>query len=1041
MLVAFGLSLLLLSPSQPVHLALVQGQNGSQADPQLTVQLCEVRTGSVVQSTCGPTELSGDFSAVYVSVSGLGVNSSVVVSGSAGIPLPWTSAWNSQQASSCGAAVCENGFYKAMTDSSGTFSGYSYCSPTFDGFCSYSGQGAAAAPAAGEYTITVCTGGNCVTGSVTTTSTTTTTTTTSTKSTTASTSTSTTTTSRPMVLVAVSTIGASAGVAGSYVVLNASVSGAGATGQVQFGGTGPGGATFPHSYCILGNGWCTISVQLSVGSWTITATFNGVSSSPLMVNIPAITNPSNCFGNQAVNPNSGNNSYFFLYVANELDNTISQYAVNSAVANYGRPGGVLCSLGPPSVLPVGTFPSGLAFVPSGESIYGYLGWAAGSVRDAGTLLITTGSNCIEGPDVDGGDGHLLYAGAVAGTKPGACLAPRQYLDQPAGLAFLTYGGPPETVEYVLNQGNSTIALLASPYQVTQVKTLEQPTSIASFGYPNYCVFVDNQTAVEGYAASEVQKGTTLTYTLTGTTPVRGSGFSTILVNPSSDIQAGQVRVLYVLSSSQNRIYEFQFDYGCKLTSWESQPTGQDPIGMIDIGTTYLYVLNAGLGSQASISTYFMNNTLTLHHTGDGSLTPKGSPTPAGFDAVAIGTDVQSYNGKWPGDEYMFVADAGSQTIDEYGLPGSGFPQYIGAIPSGAGAIAFASGWGGCFYTACVVAYPEFNAMTLPDAVQGQYYSYTIPLGPSGLSPYSMMSIYSGSLPPGLTLHSNGTINGSPISPSLITPGPGGGGTTTTTGGSGGGSVAGTYTFAVEQSSGIVTLAGAFSIVVLPPGSSATSVVLSSTTQTSTTTASCGKSCNPPGLHGEWATSNETVNARAETRPLKLSSSLTVSWIEINTSPSGQKIGNVAYSDQVLQVEFDKPGLIALTLKSSLAPGAVYADGNLISASAENEISLASPGYYYNKTSGILTVFGDPSTLTFFYAGTQQSTTTSPSATSSATPAANQSNQTTSTQATPQPSSVGAWTLPIVSAVFVVVVVLGVALLWQRRRRTTPATGA
>ncbi len=1014
-LVALVLSLLLLSPSSPVHLASVRGQSGSQADPQLTVQLCEVRAGSVVQSTCSPTELPGDFSAVYISVSGLNANSNVVVSGSTGIPLPWTSAWNTQQASSCGAAVCENGFYEAMTDSSGAFSGYSYCSPTSGGFCSNSGQGAAAAPAAGEYTITVCTGSNCITGSVTTTSTTTsTTTTTSTSSTTASTSTSTTTTSRPTVLVTASTIGASAGVAGSYVVLNATVSGAGTAGQVQFSGTGPGGATFPHSYCTLSSGWCTVSVQLPVGSWTITATFNGVSSSPLVVNIPAITSPSSCFGNQAINPNSGNNSYIFLYVANEFDNTISQYAVNSAVANYARPGGVLCSVGPPSVLPAGTFPSGLTFASSGESIYGYLGWAAGSVSDAGTLLITTGSNCVEGLDVDGGDGHLLYAGTVAGTRPGACLAPRQYLDQPAGLAFLTYGGPPETVEYVLNQGNSTITLLAL-YQATQVKTLERPSSIVSDNFNGVpCVFVDNQTMIEGYSASTVQRGTTITYTLTGTAPVKGMSFSSMLVNPSWDIQGGPVRVLYVLSPAQNKIYEFQVGSGCKLSSWKSQPTGPDPIGMIDIGTFWLFVLNAGAGGPSSISSFRMNNTLSAQVTGNGSLTPNGSPTPAGFDAVAIGTDVQSYNGKWPGNEYLFVADAGSQTIDEYSVPGSGFPQYIGAIPSGAGAIAFASGWGGCFVTACVVAHTEFNAVTLPDAVQGQYYSYTIGLGPSGLNTYASMALYSGSLPPGLTLHSNGTINGSPISPSLIMPGPGGGGTTTTTGGSGGGSVAGTYTFAVKQSSGVVTLAGEFSIAVLLPGSSTT------TTQTSMTT-SCGRSCNPPGLYGEWATFNETVNARVETRPLKLNSSLTVSWIEVNTSPSGQKIGNVAYSDRVLQVEFDRPGLVALTMKSSLAPGAVYADGNLISAGAESEISLANPGYYYNRTSGILTVFGDPSTLTFFYASTQQSTTTS-------------------TQAAPQPSPVSAWALSIISAVFVVVIVLGAAFLWQRRRRMALATG-
>lgn len=906
--------------------------------PSVTVQICEVRQGSVLTSTCAATGQAGDFVALYVSVGGfespLSLNSNLTVTGSGGIPLAWTSAWMEQTPSQCGAAVCKNGFFNAETNSSGGYSGYSYCEPGVDAYCDGTGQGAAFAPPAGGYTVSVCTGTTCLSGTITIGSTTTSTSTTST--------TTTSTSSGQSVALRVTSIGASTGVAGSYVLLNATVSIPGATGVVRFNGTGPGGAQFPGSYCALSNGWCTVSVQLETGTWTVAATFDGASSGPITVDIPAVTSAPSCIGNTTLSD--------FMYVANYLDNSISQYAVNPS----GN-GGVLCSVGPPYVLPPGSFPDSLTFTPTGESIWGSGGWAAGSTLDSGTLSIFTASNCVEGLDVAGLTGDLLEGGTVTGNTPGACMAPQQSLDQPVGMAMLSYGGEGE--EYVLNQGNSTITQLVgggTPARITYIQTLQNPTSIVADAFnsnqtspPLYCVFVDNQTSVIGYEASEYSNTHGTFYTLTPTAPVTGS-FSSMLVNPSSDVQGGPVRVLYALSPSQDKVYEMQVDYNCKLSVWKTEPTGQVPIGMVDIGTSYLFVLNAGSTGQASISSYSMNNTLSESMVGDGSLTPNGGPTPAGFDAAAIGTDYNSFNGKNFGDQYFFVADAGSQTIDEYAVPGSGLPQYIGAIPSEPGALAFASGFNGCFLD-CVNGYVEFETLTFPNATESAPYSYTIPLGPSDLNPYADMRLYSGSLPPGLTLDQfTGTISGTPSSLPSDT---------------------GTYTFSVEEE-GSATLIGEFSITLLPAGSSSsTSSTQGSNSQSTITSSSnCGRSCSPPGLTKGWATSNSSVNALAEPHPaiLDQQAGIDVYWVQLESSPGDQLIGNVAYNQSVLQVEFNRPGLVELSLQSTEAPAAVYADDIALRAAMPQNLSFTEPGYYYNQTSHIMTVFADPGSVTLFY---------------------------------------------------------------------------
>lgn len=527
--------------------------------PTVVVEICQVREGVVLTNTCANTAQAGDFSALYVSVGGIDdpllTNSNVTISGSDGVPLAWVSGWIEQTPSQCGAAVCENGFFDAATNSTGAYSGYSYCEPNVNAFCGETGQGAAFVPAAGQYTINICTGSTCLSGTFTTTGSTTTSTTT------------TKTNSQPTVSLRVASIGASAGVAGSYVLLNVTVSTPGATGTVTFAGSGPNGARFPASSCALSNGWCVISVQLATGTWTVNATFMGASSAPITVNIPTIASAPSCIGNTTLND--------FLYVANYEDDSISQYAVNPN-AN----GGVLCSIGPPFVLPPGSFPDSLSFTPTSESIWGSGGWAAGSTVDSGTLSILTASNCVEGLDVGGLTGELLESGPVTGNNLGACMAPQQTLDQPVGLATLSYSD--ESEEYILNQGNSTITQLVgagTPAAITYIKTLEDPTSIVSDDFnanltsPSLnCIFVDNQTEVMGYEGSVYSNTHGTFYTLAPTTAVTGS-FSSMLVNPSSDVQGGPVRVLYVLSIAQQEVYELRVNYNCQLSVWKTVPTG------------------------------------------------------------------------------------------------------------------------------------------------------------------------------------------------------------------------------------------------------------------------------------------------------------------------------------------------------------------------------------------------------------------------------------------------------------------------------------
>ncbi len=299
----------------------------------LTVMLCEVRSGSVDAPSCAATLAAGDYSALYVVVSQTGysvlANDSVTVSGSSGIPLAWTSAWNSQ--SSCGGAPCENGFYGAATGNGGSYGGYSYCEPASGSTCGYSGQGAAAAPATGTFTVTVCipAGNLCASAAVGTTGSTTTT---SAVTSTAPGSTTTTATASTSSAAAVPVFLFPSNV-GAYAFLNATLGDRAATGTVDFNGTGPNGVkTTCTGGCAIGcavqDGTCGVTLRVQPGRWTFEASY-GDQHSYADLTVAGVTTPTGCFGNGAISQsftgsyNSGftytgtGNTGNYLYVADK----------------------------------------------------------------------------------------------------------------------------------------------------------------------------------------------------------------------------------------------------------------------------------------------------------------------------------------------------------------------------------------------------------------------------------------------------------------------------------------------------------------------------------------------------------------------------------------------------------------------------------------------------------------------------------------------------------------------------------------------------
>lgn len=697
---------------------------------------------------------------------------------------------------------------------------------------------------------------------------------------------------------------------------------------------------------------------------------------------PVIRKPSACYGT-----NSGD----FLYAANEFQNNISQYAVES--------NGQLCQIGPSFQLPQGTFPQSITYEESSQTF--------DTLGDAGGILVTSAtSNCITGIGTDAGDGHLVYDEHVG--FAGQC----QYgsvADQPVGMATLSTVGGLHTT-YVLNAGDSTMAVIPGDLwdyaagSAHKIATLKNPLNIISddFSFLNgpSCIFVDNQTMIQGYKAEF--NGT---YYLAPSSPISGN-FGAMLQSITAATGSLSAQVLYALSPSTDSIYVFQVAYDCSLSQIQVQPTGVDPVSLVSVATDSIFVLNSDCCNdyQSTISSFEVSQ--------NGTLTPVGSQTPAGYDSYLMQTDVGSLYGRFNGNSYdfLYVFDPGNlntpETIDEYQVGGDYLPHYIGSVPSSEGVTGFVSGNGGCynlFWKCNAFAYTEFTTFTIPSASDGIHYSYTIPMAngvdDSGETPNTM--IYPpGYLPSGLKLYDNGTISGIPSAPG------------------------GNYLFAMEQKSSVSQLIGQFAIFVAGASGSSSQTTLTSTSGGQKT---CKSACYPPGIHGEWATLNKTVNGAAEISPLKLNSTLTISWVDINANPEGQLIRDVAYNGSVLQVEFDKTGFITFTLKSSLNPTAIYADNEMLAAqSIGNESSLARAGYFYNKTSGIITISADPSSVTLFF-NALPSTPTSVSSLSSST-ATSPMASTTSTITSFNSAEF------LVSIVVVVVVILGVVFAFRRRRQ-------
>jgi hypothetical protein len=140
-----------------------------------------------------------------------------------------------------------------------------------------------------------------------------------------------------------------------------------------------------------------------------------------------------------------------------------------------------------------------------------------------------------------------------------------------------------------------------------------------------------------------------------------------------------------------------------------------------------------------------------------------------------------------------------------------------------------------------------------------------------------------------------------------------------------------------------------------------------TTSTTATTPSSWR--EPPGLVNGWATSNVTVMSTTFTQTIILNGLVTVSLssISVASSTNGQIMANIASNPNVVQVEFDHDGGTKLILHSSSRPAAVYADDQLLAeASSSASLTVNSNAWVYEQSSGTLTVFADPSTITAFY---------------------------------------------------------------------------
>jgi len=175
-----------------------------------------------------------------------------------------------------------------------------------------------------------------------------------------------------------------------------------------------------------------------------------------------------------------------------------------------------------------------------------------------------------------------------------------------------------------------------------------------------------------------------------------------------------------------------------------------------------------------------------------------------------------------------------------------------------------------------------------------------------------------------------------------------------------------FTLPPGQYSGNFQLAGGTALQMIT--NQVTFVVVSgTTTSTSESTVQQGGG-EPPGLASGWATTNVSVRSTVFTQTLVLNwgASVTLSSMSVSSSTNGQMIDNVAYNNDIVQVEFDHDGGTVLVVYASAPPAAIYADDRfLVEASSTTGLTFNSNAWVYDQGSGRLTVFADPSTVTFY----------------------------------------------------------------------------
>jgi 6-phosphogluconolactonase len=315
----------------------------------------------------------------------------------------------------------------------------------------------------------------------------------------------------------------------------------------------------------------------------------------------------------------------FAYVANKLDNTISQYEILS--------GGSLTSMATPTIA-AGTWPSSVTVDPSGRYVY------VANDGDGTIPLDSSISQYMITPD-----GSLISMPTA--TVPSGSH-PRSVTVDPSG-----------THAYVANSLDNTI----SQYTITPDGSLTSMTTAATGGLSApQSVMIDPSgkyayVANFGGGVSQYTIGADgLLSAITPTVVVTGSAPQSVTIDPSG-------RYVYVANFGSNNVSQYAIGSDGALTPIAAAiGAGTRPISVaVDPTGQYVYVANSSLsGNFGSISQYTIGTSGALT-----AMTP--ATVAAGVNPASVTVD--------PTGQYAYVANSfdgvGGNSVSQYTIGPTG----------------------------------------------------------------------------------------------------------------------------------------------------------------------------------------------------------------------------------------------------------------------------------------------------------------------------------------------------------------------------------